>query len=86
MAKYPEDWGVNEIHYHETGEVICVGCYKYTPELDVMCIMGGDYCPECAEEHECYWCGEHHDHLLPYDGQNVCEECKKALVEDEVKL
>jgi len=79
--KYPEDWSHDEIHYHETGEILCTYCFKYCAEQNIeKDEHNNDVCPDCAEEKTCYECGTITKSLVPHDGNQVCTECKSLLI------
>lgn len=81
MSKYPENWSSGDIHYHETGEVLCAYCYKYCVEVNSeKDKQNNDVCPDCAEDHTCYICGEIHETLLPFDDEKICALCKETLI------
>jgi hypothetical protein len=49
--KYPEDWGLTEIHHYETGELFCPRCdNSYDEELFTKTEEGEEVCPSCLEE------------------------------------
>jgi len=80
---YPEGWGANEIRYHENAEVLCTHCFKYVHEdLIKKDTDGCDVCVSCAEEIECYYCGEAARSVENKNGVSVCEDCVKVWVED----
>ena len=45
---YPSDWDYNDIHWYETGEVICPACENYIHES----LLQDSLCPDCFEENE----------------------------------
>ena len=83
MSKYPESWGVNEIHYHETGELLCTHCFKYGHEDNMKKDVDGcDICEDCAKDIECYYCGSADRNVEKFAGNNVCPECMDCAVDD----
>lgn len=74
---YPENWSQDEINYHETGQVLCLYCFKHCVEENIeQDEDNNDVCPDCAEEHTCYFCGEITKKLFPSDGEQLCYTCK----------
>lgn len=78
---YPRNWSSDEIHYHETSELLCTICDKYVHEDNTTTDENDQVvCLECKTDHECYWCGAIVGQLVPLDGDQVCTDCKSILI------
>ena len=66
---------------YETSDLLCTDCFNYvhedntTTDEDDLVI-----CLHCAEEKTCYECGTITNDLVPFDGHQVCKECKSILI------
>lgn len=80
---YPGNWSHDDIHHHETGELLCTHCFKYVHEDNTKeDVYNNTICTDCADDINCFYCGEADRNVERINGHRVCPECMEHAVDD----